>query len=649
MTREDTASQLTGRFTLACILLLFGGLSVAGITWGLPTRGIDPYLFGDDPPWSGEKIYRLANAGERFSPGRGADLDVDPADTSSAKPVPLTASTEDVARIYLRYRLYTHQPDEMITMMALAGMRPGELNFDPRLYQYGGLFIYPVGALIRFCGIIGLIDVRSDIAFYLDEPEEFGKFYIVARGYAAGWGLVGVVVVFLIGRRLGGRWAGLLAALLFALMPVTVCMAHEGKPHLPGAVLMLSAVLFAMRALGRDRCWWLMCACCGAALGMVLSSLPIFVLIPLLAWQKARFVERSPRRKDDGPKAASRGLKPAAREQWGLVVRRTAGGLALALGVYLITNPYIVINAFVNREVLRSNFGNSLAMYEVSRVFDGFVRVLELTVEGGTLPVLLLGAIALIAAIACRKSAAIPLAVPAVVLFLQFVLIGAGKPAEYGRFGIFTNTAVVIGAACLLTHRFGKLRRPVNWVSASVVILWVASYGWLYLANFRVDTTLDNWRTHSAKALQAFGLDPETNRSMAKIAVLADPAPYGCPPVNFARTDVVLLPGLGPSAQVRRDARMFLVRPVDRSGSDAAGKANWAKTLTRSFLSQLTGIRGSNDRPVWPFDTPISWANKPFELKPLWMVRSFPLPPDNPPPKARPRTRSQQKAADIVS
>ena len=622
---------------LAGILLVFGGMSVAGIDWGLPTRGVDQYLFGDDPPWPGEKIYRLANAAGRFSPERGADVDMDPANTSPGKPVLLTATEEDVARIYLRYRLYTHQPDEMITMMALAGMHPGELNFDPRLYQYGGLFIYPVGALIRLCGAIGLIDVRSDVVFYLDEPEEFGKFYVVARAYSAGWGLVGVVVVFLIGRRLGGRWAGLLAALLFALMPVTVCMAHEGKPHLPGAVLMLASVLLAMQALGRDRDWWLMCACCGAAVGMVLSSLPILVLIPLLAWLRARFVVRGAGRRADGLEADSRGLgsaaredsrglesaaredsrglKPAARAPWGWVVRRTGCGLALAVGVYLITNPYIVINACFNREVLRSNFGNSLAMYEVTRVGEGLVRVIELTLEGGTLPVLLLGAIALITAIVCRKSSAIPLAVPAVVLFLQFVLIGAGKPAEYGRFGVFTNTALAIGAACLLTHRFGKLRRQVNWVSASLVILWVASCGWLYLANFRVDTTLDNWRTYTAKILHGFGLDPDTNRSVAKIAVLADPAPYGCPPVNFARTDVVLLPRPNPSAQNPTDAWMFLVRPLDRHPSDAAGGANWAKTLGRSFLSQLTGIRGSNDRPVWPFDTPISWANKPFELK----------------------------------
>ena len=50
------------------------------------------------------------------------------------------------ARILRRYKLYSFQPDEMNTFRALAEMHPDAMQFDPRLYQYGGLWIYPVGA-----------------------------------------------------------------------------------------------------------------------------------------------------------------------------------------------------------------------------------------------------------------------------------------------------------------------------------------------------------------------------------------------------------------------------------------------------------------------------------------------------------------------
>ncbi|MEK7730490.1 MAG: hypothetical protein AAB363_01400, partial [Planctomycetota bacterium] len=122
----------TNGIALGGILLLFAAMSVVGITWGLPSRTIDRYLFGDGEVWSGEKIYRLAKADGKFSPTRGADVDVDPIRKGGDEPIPLTAAEEDVAKIYLRYRLYTYQPDEMITMMALAGMRPTKLDFDPR-------------------------------------------------------------------------------------------------------------------------------------------------------------------------------------------------------------------------------------------------------------------------------------------------------------------------------------------------------------------------------------------------------------------------------------------------------------------------------------------------------------------------------------
>ena len=156
------------RTTLVVVVLLIAGISAVGIRWGLPTRATDPYLFGSGPVWSGEKIFRLAGAGGKFSPQRGADVDADPLALSLDTPTRLTATDEDIAKIYLRYRLYTYQPDEMITMMALAGMNPRQLDLDPRLYQYGGLFIYPVGALIGICDLLGLIDVRSNVAFYLD-------------------------------------------------------------------------------------------------------------------------------------------------------------------------------------------------------------------------------------------------------------------------------------------------------------------------------------------------------------------------------------------------------------------------------------------------------------------------------------------------
>ena len=687
-------------YYLGVILVAFAAMSIFGITWGLPTRAVDSYLFGDAGHWSGEKIYRLAGADQKFDRDRGADVDADPIARESGEPIPLTDTDADIARILLRYRLYTHQPDEMITMMALAGMNPRSLDLDPRLYQYGGLFIYPVGAMIRLCGAVGLIDVRSDVVYYLDHPGEFGKFYVVARAYAAAWGLIGVVVVFAIARRLGGPGAGLLAAILFTLMPVVVCMSHEGKPHLPGAVLMLIAVWCAMQCLlsraagfslrddstseeasasahsrglkpaaqeetplphgrggdaisdpqgteardphslahsrglkpaaqeetplphgrcsatvgDRERtedggsylsarrrgprpvahevftcagerkwfCW--MCVACGAALGMVLSSWPVFVLIPLTAWWTSRGVAGT---KEDG-RAGAGSLAP--------FIRRTFLGVAIAAVVYLITNPYVAINAVTHRDVLGSNVGNSLAMYEVARVGEGFLRVLELTVEGVTFPLLALGVVGLVVAVARRNRSAAPLAIAAGVFFIQFVLIGAGKPAEYGRFGVFPNAALAIAAACVIRSNRISGIAILRWACPIALCVFVGLFGAAYLRNFLIDATSDNSRTRAARRIERCFDQADGSETAATIAVLADPAPYGCPPLRFAARRVVLrtTPDAGASNNL-------LVRAVERSSDPTDDTTDGAHD-------------GGMRRPTWLRDTPISWANKPFDV-----------------------------------
>ena len=91
----------------------------------------------------------------------------------------------------------------MITLRALSGMHPGtgkRGGLDPRLYQYGGLWIYPVGALLKVASLFHWVTLRRDVDFYIDNPDAFGRFYVIARLYAAAWGLIGVAAVWKLSR-----------------------------------------------------------------------------------------------------------------------------------------------------------------------------------------------------------------------------------------------------------------------------------------------------------------------------------------------------------------------------------------------------------------------------------------------------------------
>src|SRR5208282_2681397 len=189
------------------------------------------------------------------------------------------------ARILRRYRLYSNQPDEMITFRSLAQMHPGSGDFDPRLYQYGGLWIYPVGGLLKAAGFVGLVTLSNDPTYYLDHPEAFGRFYMVARAYSAAWGLLGVWAIFALVRRFtGSEILAVAAGLCFIAMPVVLDLAHEAKPHLAGAVLLMLAVLAAIKYVDEGkRRWWIVASIlCGAAGGMILSDLVGLIVIPAM-------------------------------------------------------------------------------------------------------------------------------------------------------------------------------------------------------------------------------------------------------------------------------------------------------------------------------------------------------------------------------
>jgi hypothetical protein len=191
-----------------------------------------------------------------------------------------------------------------------------------------------------------------------------------------------------------------------------------------------------------------------------------------------------------------------------------------------------------------------------------------------------------------------PLAVAAGLIFVQFVLIGAGKPAEYGRFGIFTNSALVIATACGLTGRWTPRREWINWLVTVGVAGWVGLFGCRYLLNFVADAGERSTRILAARTLAS---------QDGPIGLLAEPAPYCCPPLDFAAREVWLFASVEDWAQ----------RLAEASPSEAARSPHvLVATQDRPVLKQLTGaaengweLLPSGDRQ--PPLSPISWANKP--------------------------------------
>jgi hypothetical protein len=564
--RDDFRTHIT----LLALLASAAAVFFAGIGWGLPSRSADRYLFGtSQQPWTAAEI---SSRTETSPDARlGADVDRNPV-SIRGEPVILNTTDTHSAEIVRRYRLFSQQPDEMITFMALAGMQPRKLRLDPRLYQYGGLWIYPVGALVKLT-----INPRSNLSHYLDNPEQFGRFYLVARAYSATWGLIGVWAVFWLGRRCGGGSlvAASAAAGCYIVMPVVINMAHEAKPHLAGAVITLLAVVAATKFVEtRATRWWIATAAlCGAAAGMVLSAavaifiVPTMLILADLPWRR----------------------------------RATIAGSAatIALAVYFFANPYVAIHLLGDRTILRSNLSNSAAMYEMGRLGEGLANSFLLLREAASLPLLIAGTVSLVLLwlrVGVRKS--LLLGVPCAVALAQFVLLAAGKPGEYGRFALLPAIALAIAAGTaigVLVSRDAN-RIPI----AIIVVALTAAPSWFYLVGFVRDSGPVSTRLEDAAWIERL-----RDAGGSTLAVFAEPAPYSLPPVDLFGWKIILVPRDWTIEQAAGVADL-VIRPVDKQLPNGE----------RVGALERASLTGPADR----FPTRISWAGKPFEI---WVRRDL--------------------------
>ena len=568
------------KYALAPPMLTAAVLFLIGISWGLPSNNPDAFLFGDRTPWSGEQIIRLL--GQRDAGPIGADVDANPI-AKGQRPIIINASDEKRAEIVSRYRLYSYQPDEMITFRALRDLPKN--HCDPGLYQYGGLWIYPVGVLLKISSWLHLVDLRSDLAFYLDHPEAFARFYLVARLYVVAWAMVGVWAVFWLAQRLSGdRFIAMLAATAYVQLPAVLNMAHEAKPHLPGTVLTLLALIAAVKYVETDVKKWAIIAgiLCGAAFGMVLTGMFSLIILPFMTLHRYRGIA--------GERILT--VRHAARHQLPALLL----ALACAIATYSITNPFVLIHWLGDRTILESNLRNSLAMYTAPLSREGVMNAVYLIGEGAS-P--LLAGMGVIAAMFLRRRHALQvlLAIVCLPTLVQFFNLATGKPGEYARFGLPVYIALTLAAFTLAA----KMKRGLvrfGWLALLCLTppIWTTGYIW----HFERDAVARTPRIILAERLQqTFG------RGAREISIYADPAPYNMPPVNLFDWKMVLLdPGAAPPS-----TSDVLIKPIDIvPHSDAPMRGYRIIYWIRPRI----------------LDAPISWASKPFRV----IVRTEFVPPE---------------------
>lgn len=235
-------------------------LGLTGIQWGLPSQArVD--LLGEDLDAIRRQILT-----EIHKPGSVVIAEPESGQTN-------------LARTYRRYFLYSHHPDEMLTLMSLAQMRPSKLDLNPHLFQYGGLFVYPIGGILFVANKLGAIRLSPRMEDSLQEPGSFARLYVAGRLYGLILGILTALLIFQFARQFADDVSATTGSLLYLSAPGVLVLGHEMKPHAGAALFVLLTMVSLFQVLAdRNRRWlWIAAVACGSAMAMVPTN-AVFLL-----------------------------------------------------------------------------------------------------------------------------------------------------------------------------------------------------------------------------------------------------------------------------------------------------------------------------------------------------------------------------------
>lgn len=484
------------------------GLGLTGIQWGLPSRArVD--LLGGNPDAIRQQVLTDSHK---------------PGSVTIAEPA---SGQTNLARTYRRYFLYSHHPDEMLTLMSLAQMRPSKFDLNPHLFQYGGLFVYPIGGILFVANKLGAVRLSPQMESYLREPELFARLYIVGRLYGMTLCLLTALLVFQFARRLTDDLSATAGSLLFLSAPGVLVLGHEMKPHAGAAlfVLLMMVSLFELLA-GKNRFWlWIAATACGSATAMVPTN-AVFVLCLVAGCGFLRHVPLFGR------------------------LALAAQSLLVAVGVYLVFNPYVLID--FKTFLQEARHGSQWHTHEFRLTYwAGLVWAVLVPAAG--FPMVGFGlAGAFVAGRAHRQWTTLVLAPLGVAsLLLTYQLGPATTEPQSARF--FVGFAPVL--AVFASIGLHSIPRPGWRVATSIVALaWSGYISAPILRLFRQDTG-------SESSLLAAGRWINSNiPAGSRIEAPPSPAPFKFPPFAFAQFQ------LFETNQPQSDYRIRVGQPsLDRS------------------------------------------------------------------------------------
>jgi hypothetical protein len=409
-----------------------------------------------------------------------------------------TDRTESVPLWMARYKLYTVDADEVYSIIALARIRPGQLQFDPHYYQYGGAFLYPLGVYYFALSKLGVISIGS-LEQMLANPQQINRVWIAGRAFVLLAAALAGLALYLALATAATPAVALIGLAIFYACPATVMFSQVLKPHWYALLFSNIALLIMTRAAAAGTLTRGAEIALGIAIGLAVGSVITFGLFAVMLWYALLY----------------------------LVWRRSAPIESLllvpiiAVIVFLATNPYYLLDW----QAVQTERAATAGWYTFAVLWDAAPNLLRYTVLPG-------------------------FGIALTLVFFAVVIRHLIRPAPLGLrlFGLAVLVPLAVMAAITAKLYFWHSNFRYFPYALPSMILFLGAAPWPYrrqiLALAVVVTIVqtaplklayidENSREHSTRLVAAAWIDAHVPVEESVCSETGTPAPYSMPPFRF--------------------------------------------------------------------------------------------------------------------
>ena len=218
---------MTKNYKYIIILIITFSILVIGYNWGLPTNKRMDLLFKNEVSFN-EKLQDILKTRKKIITIKNDQLCVD----DYMNYVRSLSSQDAINRAIYQFLLTPYAGDDMFILKAIKNMNPNKFEFDPKMYLYGGGFVYSSAVFLKLASLVGYINLVPNEEYYMRNINEIGKIFTVLRLMMVLIATIGIFMAYCLVSKLFGNNIALLSWFIMLSAPVTYQATHSIEPHI---------------------------------------------------------------------------------------------------------------------------------------------------------------------------------------------------------------------------------------------------------------------------------------------------------------------------------------------------------------------------------------------------------------------------------